>query len=72
MLIVVDTFRGPRLVRVCDYCRAACIPSGRFCSGAHARAFEEAGWKRPEDERLPDHARRSVHGQADSRRSTNP
>lgn len=33
MLIEVQTEDGPRKVRVCDYCRTVCIPSGRFCSG---------------------------------------
>jgi hypothetical protein len=41
MLIEIQTSDGPRKVRVCDYCRSACIPSGRFCSGRCARSFDE-------------------------------
>lgn len=37
MLVAVQTSEGPRKVRVCDYCRAVCIPSGRYCSGHCAR-----------------------------------
>ncbi len=40
-LIEVQTVDGPRKVRVCDYCRTVCIPSGRFCSGTCRRKFEE-------------------------------
>ena len=39
MLIEVQTNDGPRKVRVCDYCRCVCIPSGRFCSGHCARNY---------------------------------
>ena len=28
-------------VRVCDYCRAVCIPSGRYCSAKCRRADKE-------------------------------
>lgn len=45
MLVEVQTTDGPKKVRVCDYCRAACIPSGRFCSGRCARQYAE--WQRP-------------------------
>lgn len=31
-MVVVETLDGPRKVRVCDYCKTVCIPSGRFCS----------------------------------------
>lgn len=41
MLMEVETVDGPRKVRVCDYCRSACIPSGRFCSGRCARSYWE-------------------------------
>lgn len=41
MLIEVDTPDGPRKVRVCDYCRTVCIPSGRYCSGHCARNHRE-------------------------------
>lgn len=42
MLIEIETAAGLRKIRVCDYCRAVCIPSGRFCSGHCARNFVEA------------------------------
>lgn len=41
MLIEVETPDGPRKVRVCDYCKTVCIPSGRFCSGRCARNYDE-------------------------------
>lgn len=41
MLVEVQTLNGPRKVRVCDYCRTVCIPSGRFCSGHCARNHAE-------------------------------
>jgi hypothetical protein len=41
MLIEIQTNDGPRKVRVCDYCRTVCIPSGRFCSGRCARSYRE-------------------------------
>lgn len=41
MLIEVQTADGPQKVRVCDNCRASCIPSGRFCSGRCARQYDE-------------------------------
>lgn len=41
MLIEVQTFDGPRKVRVCDGCRTVCIPSGRYCSGRCARSDSE-------------------------------
>lgn len=41
-LIEVQTKDGPRKVRVCDYCRSACIPSGRFCSGRCSRSYWES------------------------------
>ncbi len=41
MLIEVETHEGPRKVRVCDYCKCVCIPSGRFCSGHCSRNYEE-------------------------------
>lgn len=40
-LIEVRTKDGPRKVRVCDYCRTVCIPSGRFCSGMCSRSYDE-------------------------------
>jgi hypothetical protein len=33
MLIDITINGKPAKVRVCDYCRATCIPSGRYCSG---------------------------------------
>lgn len=41
MLIDVESIDGPRKIRVCDYCRAVPIPSGRFCSGRCSRQFYE-------------------------------
>jgi hypothetical protein len=38
-LVEAQTIRGVRKVRVCDYCKAACIPRGRFCSGRCARDY---------------------------------
>lgn len=35
--ILVDGHR----VRVCDYCKTVCIPSGRFCSGRCSRNYYE-------------------------------
>lgn len=29
------------MVRVCDYCRTACIPHGRYCSGRCYRNHQE-------------------------------
>lgn len=40
-MLTIQTVEGPRKVRVCDYCACACIPSGRFCSGRCARAWED-------------------------------
>lgn len=40
-LIEVQTKDGPRKVRVCDYCKTVCIPSGRYCSGRCAREARE-------------------------------
>jgi len=37
--IEVQTANGIRKVRVCDYCKTVCIPSGRFCSGHCARNY---------------------------------
>lgn len=53
MLIEIETINGPRKVRVCDYCRTVCIPSGRFCSGHCARnhAEREAFNRQPQPER---------------------
>ena len=31
----------PQQVRVCDWCRTCCIPSGRFCSGRCAMQSHE-------------------------------
>lgn len=42
MLVEIDTTSGRKKIRVCDYCRTVCIPSGRFCSGFCARGFAEA------------------------------
>lgn len=39
--VTVETKNGPARVRVCDYCKSACIPSGRFCSGRCAREYQE-------------------------------
>jgi len=47
-LVEVQTKDGPRKVRVCDYCKAVCIPSGRFCSGACARKYQEFVVKKAE------------------------
>ena len=41
MLVEIETADGPRKVRVCNYCRSVCIPSGGFCSGRCARLFDE-------------------------------
>jgi len=41
MLIDIETKHGPRKLRVCDNCKSVCIPSGRFCSGHCARAWNE-------------------------------
>ena len=38
--VTVQTKDGLRQVRVCDYCKTVCIPSGRFCSGRCAREYE--------------------------------
>jgi hypothetical protein len=40
MLIEIQTPEGPRKVRVCDHCKAVCIPGGRFCSGRCAREHD--------------------------------
>jgi hypothetical protein len=32
MIIEIQTGDGPKKVRVCDYCKTACIPYGQFCS----------------------------------------
>jgi hypothetical protein len=45
--VTVETFDGPKKVRVCDYCKTVCIPSGRFCSSRcywqnEEREIEEA------------------------------
>jgi hypothetical protein len=32
MIIEIQTGDGPKKVRVCDYCKTACIPYGRYCS----------------------------------------
>lgn len=40
-LIEVDTPNGPRKVRVCNYCRRVCIPSGSYCSGRCYRSHME-------------------------------
>ncbi len=39
--VTVDTAEGPKQVRVCDYCKTVCIPSGRFCSGRCAGQYGE-------------------------------
>jgi predicted nucleic acid-binding Zn ribbon protein len=41
MLIDIETPQGIRKVRVCDYCKSTCIPSGRFCSGRCCRQYTE-------------------------------
>jgi hypothetical protein len=41
MLIEINTIDGPRKVRVCDYCRTVCIPSGRFCSSYCYHNFQK-------------------------------
>jgi hypothetical protein len=41
MLIDVILDGKPAKVRVCDYCRATCIPSGRYCSGRCAALDRE-------------------------------
>lgn len=41
MLVEIQTAIGPRKVRVCDYCKTVCIPSGRFCSGSCAKKWDE-------------------------------
>lgn len=48
--ILVETVKGPQKVRVCDYCKRVCIPSGRFCSGHCSRNYWErvASWKAAE------------------------
>lgn len=55
--VTVQTAQGPRQVRVCDYCKAACIPSGRFCSGRCARMFDERQ-DLSQCENLDDHGQR--------------
>jgi hypothetical protein len=40
MIVTIETPRGPKKVRVCDYCKSACIPSGRYCSGHCARGAQ--------------------------------
>lgn len=52
MLIEIRTQEGARKVRVCDYCRTVCIPSGRFCSGQCARKWREFLLADREKERL--------------------
>jgi hypothetical protein len=32
MIIQIETGDGSKKVRVCDYCKTACIPYGQFCS----------------------------------------
>ena len=32
MIIEIQTSDGPKKARVCDYCKTACIPYGRYCS----------------------------------------
>lgn len=39
--VEIQTNRGTQKVRVCDYCKCVCIPSGRFCSGFCARGYDE-------------------------------
>lgn len=48
--ILIETKDGPKKVRVCDYCKTVCIPSGRFCSGHCSRNYWEAAasWKAAE------------------------
>lgn len=51
-LIEVQTMDGPRKVRVCDYCRTVCIPSGRYCSGRCARSHaEQQKWQREQQQK---------------------
>jgi hypothetical protein len=52
MLLTVETATGPKRIRVCDYCKSACIPSGHFCSGYCARAFDEQRRSQPLKESL--------------------
>lgn len=52
MLIEIQTKDGLRKVRVCDYCRTVCIPSGRFCSGRCARLHSE--YRQPATEQRKD------------------
>jgi hypothetical protein len=40
MYVEIKTIDGPRKVRVCDYCKTVCIPSGRFCSGHCYRNYQ--------------------------------
>lgn len=40
-IIEIQTLDGPQKVRVCDYCRTVCIPSGSYCSGRCARLDAE-------------------------------
>lgn len=40
--VTIETPEGKRQVRVCDYCKAVCIPSGQYCSGHCARNAEAA------------------------------
>lgn len=34
MIIEIQTGDGLKKVRVCNYCRTACIPYGEFCSSS--------------------------------------
>lgn len=38
MLINIDTVSGTKQIRVCNYCRTVCIPSGAYCS---ARCYHQ-------------------------------
>ncbi len=51
--VSVETASGQRQVRVCDYCRTVCIPSGRFCSGRCAGQYLEMAERREHDDREP-------------------